>query len=98
MGHARRRCADPPAVEQAVRRIEDSKPFGNDVGIRQETRGDVRAVLAGIILFGLLVNLGFWQLGRASEKTALEARWEARAGADGQPGGSPSKRHRLVPL
>lgn len=41
--------------------------------------GDVRAVLAGVILFGLLVNLGFWQLGRAGEKTALESRWEARA-------------------
>ena len=41
--------------------------------------GDIRAVLAGVILFGLLVNLGFWQLGRAGEKTALESRWEARA-------------------
>ena len=41
--------------------------------------GDVRAVLAGVILFGLLANLGFWQLGRASEKAALESRWEARA-------------------
>ncbi|MDG2461365.1 MAG: SURF1 family protein [Luminiphilus sp.] len=41
--------------------------------------GDLRAVLAGALLLGLLLNLGFWQLGRASEKAALEARWEARS-------------------
>ena len=41
--------------------------------------GDVRAVLAGLVLFALLVNLGSWQLGRAGEKSALAARWEARA-------------------
>ena len=41
--------------------------------------GDVRAVLAGLILFALLMNLGLWQLGRAGEKSALESRWEARA-------------------
>ena len=40
--------------------------------------GDVRAVLAGLVLFALLVNLGSWQLGRAGEKSALAARWEAR--------------------
>ena len=41
--------------------------------------GDVRAVLAGLILFALLMNLGLWQLGRAGEKSALESRWESRA-------------------
>ena len=41
--------------------------------------GDVRAVLAGLVLFALLVNLGSWQLGRAGEKSALASRWEARA-------------------
>ena len=41
--------------------------------------GDVRAVLAGLVLFALLVNLGVWQLGRAGEKSALASRWEARA-------------------
>ena len=41
--------------------------------------GDVRAVLAGLVLFALLVNLGSWQLGRAAEKSALASRWEARA-------------------
>ena len=41
--------------------------------------GDARAVLAGLVLFALLVNLGSWQLGRAGEKSALAARWEARA-------------------
>ena len=41
--------------------------------------GDVRAVLAGLVLFALLANLGSWQLGRAGEKSALAARWEARA-------------------
>ena len=41
--------------------------------------GDLRAVLAGLVLFALLVNLGSWQLGRAGEKSALAARWEARA-------------------
>ena len=41
--------------------------------------GDVRAVLAGLVLFALLVNLGAWQLGRAGEKSALASRWEARA-------------------
>ena len=42
-------------------------------------KGDVRAVLAGVVLLGLLSNLGFWQLGRAGEKAALEDRWQARA-------------------
>ena len=42
-------------------------------------RGDLRAVLAGLVLFALLVNLGSWQLGRAGEKSALASRWEARA-------------------
>ena len=41
--------------------------------------GDVRAVLAGLVLFALLVSLGSWQLGRADEKSALASRWEARA-------------------
>ena len=41
--------------------------------------GDARAVLAGLVLFLLLVNLGSWQLGRAGEKSALASRWEARA-------------------
>ena len=41
--------------------------------------GDMRAVLAGLVLFALLVNLGSWQLGRAGEKSALASRWEARA-------------------
>ena len=41
--------------------------------------GDVRAVLAGLVLFALLVNLGSWQLGRAGEKSALASRWEERA-------------------
>ena len=44
-----------------------------------EIRGDVRAVLAGAVLLALLLNLGFWQLGRAEEKAALEARWQARS-------------------
>ena len=35
-------------------------------------RGDVRAAVAGAVLFALLLNLGFWQLGRAGEKAALE--------------------------
>ena len=42
-------------------------------------KGDVRAVFAGVVLLGLLSNLGFWQLGRAGEKAALEDRWQARA-------------------
>lgn len=42
-------------------------------------RGDARAVVAGAVLFALLLNLGFWQLGRAGEKTALEARWQAQS-------------------
>lgn len=42
-------------------------------------RGDVRAALAGAVLFALLLNLGFWQLGRAGEKAALETRWQARS-------------------
>ena len=41
--------------------------------------GDARALLAGIVLLALLMNLGSWQLGRASEKSALQARWEQRA-------------------
>ncbi len=42
-------------------------------------RGDLRALIAGMILLGLLINLGLWQLGRATEKSALVDRWEARA-------------------
>ena len=42
-------------------------------------RGDARAVVAGAVLFALLLNLGFWQLGRAGEKLALEARWQAQS-------------------
>ena len=41
--------------------------------------GDLRALVAGIILLGLLINLGSWQLARATEKSALVDRWEARA-------------------
>lgn len=41
--------------------------------------GDARALLAGVVLLALLLNLGSWQLGRASEKSALQARWEQRA-------------------
>ena len=29
-------------------------------------RGDLRAVLAGVVLMVLLLNLGLWQLGRAA--------------------------------
>ena len=42
-------------------------------------KGDLRALIAGMILLGLLINLGLWQLGRATEKSALVDRWEARA-------------------
>ena len=42
-------------------------------------KGDLRALVAGIILLGLLINLGSWQLARATEKSALVDRWEARA-------------------
>jgi len=39
----------------------------------------VRACVAGAVLFALLLNLGFWQLGRADEKNVLQTRWEARS-------------------
>ena len=42
-------------------------------------RGDLRAALAGVVLLVLLLNLGFWQVGRAGEKSALEDRWQTRA-------------------
>ncbi len=42
-------------------------------------KGDLRALIAGMTLLGLLMNLGLWQLGRATEKSALVDRWEARA-------------------
>ena len=42
-------------------------------------RVDVRAAVAVAILFFLLLNLCFWQLGRAGEKASLEARWQARS-------------------
>jgi cytochrome oxidase assembly protein ShyY1 len=42
-------------------------------------RGDLRAVLAGVVLMALLLNLGSWQLSRAAEKSALQGRWEERA-------------------
>lgn len=42
-------------------------------------KGDFRALIAGMILLGLLINLGSWQLGRATEKSALVDRWQARA-------------------
>jgi cytochrome oxidase assembly protein ShyY1 len=42
-------------------------------------RGDLRAALAGVVLLALLLNLGFWQVGRAGEKSALEDRWQTRA-------------------
>ena len=42
-------------------------------------KGDLRALVAGMILLGLLINLGSWQLARATEKSALVDRWEARA-------------------
>ena len=42
-------------------------------------RGDLRALLAGVVLMLLLLNLGSWQLGRAAEKSALQGRWEERA-------------------
>ena len=42
-------------------------------------KGDLRALAAGTVLLGLLINLGWWQLARATEKSALVDRWEARA-------------------
>ena len=42
-------------------------------------QGDLRALIAGVILLGLLINLGSWQLGRATEKSALVERWQATA-------------------
>ena len=38
--------------------------FNGSIG-RLEIKGDVRACVAGTVLFALLLNLGFWQLGRA---------------------------------
>ncbi len=40
---------------------------------------DTRPLAAGIVLFVLLVNLGVWQLDRAQEKSALQARWLAQS-------------------
>ena len=52
--------------------------FNGSIG-RLEINGDVRACVAGAVLFALLLNLGFWQLGRADEKNVLQTRWEARS-------------------
>ena len=52
--------------------------FNGSIG-RLEIKGDVRACVAGTVLFALLLNLGFWQLGRADEKNLLQMRWEARS-------------------
>lgn len=52
--------------------------FNGSIG-RLEINGDVRACVAGAVLFALLLNLGFWQLGRADEKNLLQTRWEARS-------------------
>ena len=52
--------------------------FNGSIG-RLEIHGDVRACVAGAVLFALLLNLGFWQLGRADEKNVLQTRWEARS-------------------
>ena len=52
--------------------------FNRSLG-RLSISGDARAVLAGVILLGFLLSLGFWQLGRAGEKIELASRWEARA-------------------
>ena len=48
----------------------DSMQFNRSLG-PLTVKGDVRAVLAGVVLLGLLSNLGFWQLGRAGEKAAF---------------------------
>ena len=45
--------------------------FNGSVG-RLEIKADVRACIAGTVLFALLLNLGFWQLGRADEKTCCK--------------------------
>ncbi|MDA7595255.1 SURF1 family protein [Luminiphilus sp.] len=52
--------------------------FNGSIG-RLEINVDVRAFVAGAVLFALLLNLGFWQLGRADEKNLLQTRWEARS-------------------
>ena len=38
--------------------------------------------LAGLVLFLLLIRLGFWQLDRAQEKQALETRYQAQINAE----------------
>lgn len=65
-----------PAYSTATKR-DDGMQFNLTLG-PLAVRGDLRAVLAGVVLLALLLNLGFWQLGRAGEKSALEARWETR--------------------
>ncbi len=57
---------------------EQSVQFNGSIG-RLEINVDVRAFCAGAVLLVLLLNLGFWQLGRAEEKNSLQARWEARS-------------------
>ena len=46
---------------------------------RLRIQADVRALAAGALLLALLLALGFWQLSRAAEKSALQARWIARS-------------------
>lgn len=67
-------------------RLQGAAPFQRVAGMQFNrtwgpltVKGDVRAVIAGLILMALLLNLGFWQLGRAGEKSALEERWQARS-------------------
>lgn len=46
---------------------------------RLRIQADLRALVAGALLLALLLTLGFWQLSRAAEKSALQARWMARS-------------------